>query len=295
MVMMLQDIKTYNFNSGRKLGLEIIPMEKLYKRRDLLTRPHRAAFYHILWFFKGIRSHDVDFQKVEVQDNSLLFLDKDIVHCYEDAAEPQGLCILFTEEFFFQDAHDKRWLMRSALFSNLVQKEVLILKNDDSFYRDIVNLIDTESRKSYCVSQEGIVLNLLKALLLHAERAMNALAKRASQNDAHWETVYEFSELLEEHFRSNKQVNAYAAMLNISRKSLIKACGGILGSSPKQIIDNRIMLEAKRLLTHSNHSIKETSYILGFDEPTNFVKFFRKFQGVTPREFRIAHQWSGED
>ena len=60
----------------------------------------------------------------------------------------------------------------------------------------------------------------------------------------------------------------------------------ILGSTPKKIIDDRIMLEAKRLLAHSSESVKEISYSLGFDEPTNFVKYFRKHHLSTPIEFR---------
>jgi AraC family transcriptional regulator, transcriptional activator of pobA len=59
-----------------------------------------------------------------------------------------------------------------------------------------------------------------------------------------------------------------------------------LGKTPKEIIDDRILLEAKRILAHTTESIKEISYYLGFEEPTNFIKYFKKHASVTPTEFR---------
>ena len=59
-----------------------------------------------------------------------------------------------------------------------------------------------------------------------------------------------------------------------------------LDKTPKQIIDERIVLESKRLLVHSSMAIKEVAYELGYDEPTNFVKYFRKHTALTPSEFR---------
>ncbi|WP_459640649.1 helix-turn-helix domain-containing protein [Flavobacterium sp. CGRL2] len=63
----------------------------------------------------------------------------------------------------------------------------------------------------------------------------------------------------------------------------------MLGKTPKEIIDDRVMLEAKRLLAHTNENVKEISYELGFEEPTNFIKYFRKHSNSTPVEFRESH------
>ena len=72
----------------------------------------------------------------------------------------------------------------------------------------------------------------------------------------------------------------------VSEKKLTKSIAATLGKSPKALIDERIVLEAKRLLVHTNSSIKEIGFDLGFDEPTNFIKYFRKHEAKTPIEFR---------
>ena len=87
-------------------------------------------------------------------------------------------------------------------------------------------------------------------------------------------------------YKNQKQVNYYAKLIIISEKRLNLATSKILGKSPKEIIDYRVMLEAKRLLAHTNESVKEIAFDLGFEEPTNFIKFFKKHSLITPIEFR---------
>jgi AraC-like DNA-binding protein len=77
--------------------------------------------------------------------------------------------------------------------------------------------------------------------------------------------------------------------MNISEKRLYHATTTTMGKTPKVIIDEKVMLEAKRLLIHTNLSIKETGYDLGFAEPTNFIKYFRRHTGKTPSEFRESY------
>jgi AraC-like DNA-binding protein len=74
--------------------------------------------------------------------------------------------------------------------------------------------------------------------------------------------------------------------MNISSKILNVATSQIVGSSPKKMIIERIILEAKRLLFQTNHSTKEISFLLGFEEPTNFNKFFKKHTYITPIKFK---------
>jgi AraC family transcriptional activator of pobA len=92
--------------------------------------------------------------------------------------------------------------------------------------------------------------------------------------------------LLENQFKELKQVNEYARQLNITPKRLHQVTTEVLDETPKAIIDGRVMLEAKRLLAHTTDTIKEIGFTLGFDEPTNFSKYFKNNAGETPVEFR---------
>ncbi|MGY0034660.1 helix-turn-helix domain-containing protein [Pedobacter sp. NJ-S-72] len=78
----------------------------------------------------------------------------------------------------------------------------------------------------------------------------------------------------------------YANKLFISERKLQMASMAVLGKSPKELINEQIILETKRLLIHASMSVKEVGYNLGFEEPTNFTKFFKSQTGVSPTQFK---------
>ena len=88
------------------------------------------------------------------------------------------------------------------------------------------------------------------------------------------------------HFKQEKQLQFYAEMLKTSTKRLTEACNNIYGHTPKKLITEQIILEAKRLLLHSPLNIKEIAFELKFEEPSNFIRFFFKSTEMTPKEYR---------
>jgi AraC family transcriptional regulator, transcriptional activator of pobA len=98
-----------------------------------------------------------------------------------------------------------------------------------------------------------------------------------------------FKNLLDDQFRKLKTVSGYAGQMAVSEKRLTQATSTTVGKTPKELIDERVLLEIKRLLVHTSLSIKEIGYELGFEEPTNFIKYFKKHEGKTPIEFRESY------
>jgi len=92
--------------------------------------------------------------------------------------------------------------------------------------------------------------------------------------------------LLEREFMHLHLVSDYAARLSVSTKTLTLAVRACTGQTPLQMIDDRLVLEAKRLLRLSDLTVKEIAYHLGFDSPSNFVKFFRRHTGFQPGEYQ---------
>src|SRR5690606_3766796 len=109
---------------------------------------------------------------------------------------------------------------------------------------------------------------------------------REIKKSADLEYVMLFRDILEYQYKEQKQVGYFAKQLSVTEKRLNQATKSVLGKTPKQVVDDRVMLEAKRLLAHTTESIKEIGYSLGFEEPTNFIKYFRKHHNCTPVEFR---------
>ena len=132
--------------------------------------------------------------------------------------------------------------------------------------------------------------NVLRIAVLCARLAEEARGKQvgvaASPAAA---LVARFRALVEKDFRNRQPVAAYADALASSTSSLRSACKAIAARSPSQILDDRAVLEAKRMLLYSNLSISEICFALGFAEPAYFSRFFSRQTGVSPTEYR-AHE-----
>ncbi len=284
---MTTEIKKYSFKPGLPQEFEIVGIGQLYKEfKGTLTAPHRAGFYHILWFQKGNPTHLVDFNPVKVKPNTLLFLNKDTVHRFDNKGDFDGKAILFTDSFFCKTEADTKFLRTSILFNDLFSVSQIHTGNPVSLFADLFQLMETELLHEKDVLQSDILKTLLHNLLLLSERERRKQDFTEIKKGADLDYVMLFKDLLEINYHKLKQVSNYARLISVTEKRLNQATTKVLGKSPKQMIDERVMLEAKRLLAHTNESVKEIGFGLGFEEPTNFIKFFRKHSQSTPVEFR---------
>lgn len=284
---MTTDIKKYEFKPGLPFEFEIVDMQDLYRvYKDLLTHTHRTAFYHVLWFQKGNPTHLVDFKPVKVEPGTILFLNKDTVQRFDTSGNFDGKAILFTDSFFYKTEADTKFLRNSILFNDLFTVSYLQLHAQSHALIDLLRMMTVELSNAKDPYQADILQNLLHNFLLLSERERRKQNFTEVKKGADLDYVMLFKDLLETHYHKLKQVNGYARLLRVTEKRLNQATSRILGKSPKEVIDDRVMLEAKRLLAHTNESVKEIGFDLGFDEPTNFIKYFRKHSHSTPIEFR---------
>lgn len=284
---MPESIKTFEFKEGLTHELEILPIKNLLGvSRDVIGQPHRAEFFHVLWITEGTAVHQVDFKPVELNANDMLFLNKDIVQQFDTASVYDGYVVIFTDNFYCRTEDDTTFLRSNMMFNDLFDlSRIQIPANDDSFIV-LLNQIKAEQKKQGDQFQSKILHNYLKNFLLHGERIRNTQQKPLTSITADLKYFTLFKELLEQQFKKERQIEFYANKLFLSLRRLNQATDKVFGKTAKQVIDERVLLEAKRLLAHTNDSIKELAYDMGFGEPTNFIKYFRKHSGLTPVEFR---------
>jgi AraC family transcriptional activator of pobA len=103
------------------------------------------------------------------------------------------------------------------------------------------------------------------------------------------EIVARFREAVEENFRTARTLEDYAAELGVSITRLRAACLKIAGQPPLRLVQDRVLLEAKRVLLYSNMTVAEAAYYLGFDDPAYFSRMFHRGCGESPRAFRARH------
>ncbi|MGD1847892.1 MAG: helix-turn-helix transcriptional regulator [Salibacteraceae bacterium] len=286
-----ESIQLYNFKPGLPQELELLDFAEMQQKfGPYLASPHRLEFYQIIWFQEGRAQHVVDFTPWEVVPDTVLFLPPNAVQQFRFEGALQGRCLLFTDAFFTESEVDTQFLRSSILFNDLFSVPRIRLDVAAFPLPALLDQLETELAKPTDDFQSGILRNLLRALLLHAERERRNQDFTEVRKGPDLEVVMQFREALERDFTTSKQVKHYAGLLHLTEKRLNLATSRLLGKSPKRLIDERVMLEAKRLLAHTTAPVKEIGFELGFEEATNFVKFFRKHHTTTPVAFRESQQ-----
>jgi AraC family transcriptional activator of pobA len=283
-------ITKHDFKPGLPMELEILSIKDLYaKSKNQLTQAHRADFYHIIWLEKGKTTHLVDFNPVKAGAGSLIFVGKGKVQLFDSSEQFDGKVILFTDRFFCKNQDDFDFLNGTILFNDLLETSSLKLEGSKSLITRLAEVMQMELANPPHAAQRDILRNCLHSLLLLCDTEKRKQGFKEIPKGADRDYAVLFISLVHEHFSRVRSVTAFADMIHISEKRLNRATTRILGKSPKEIINDRVLLEIKRLLVHTNRSIKEIGFDLGFNEPTNFIKYFRQQSGKTPSEFREAH------
>lgn len=290
------EIESHRFKPGFPHEIEVVSLGGLFeKAKSMITRPHRAEFYHLLWFQKGKATHLVDFKPIPVRPDTLLFIGKGRVHMFDKLGDYDGTAILFTDAFFCRNPEDARFLSDTPLFNVGNDAPMVPLAKNAKDFAVRFSQLQAEISGSGDGYRHLVLQNMLQNILISAERlivrnagpeAKRADGAGASPGGNDKEYGRRFLSLLDRDFRTAKRVAQYAGAMGVTEKRLQKAVTRLYGKPPKEMIDDRIILEAKRLLLYGNASIKEITDQLGFDEPTNFIKYFRKHMAQTPARFR---------
>ena len=280
-------IRTYDFKPGLSLEIELVSISAIFREhKSAVIEPHRADFYHIFWFTQGTPVHMVDFIPISIQPNTLLFINKNRVHLFDQSGQYDGWVLLFTDTFFSQTPQDAQFLQNTILFHDLLDIPTLQLDQTQTDLSLVIRQLRDELTAPADAVHQPVLKNLLHNLLLLADRERRRQGFAEIKKGPDLDHTLRFTELVEEQFMALHSVNQYAQQMDITERRLQQAIAKSVGKTPKQLIEDRVLLEAKRLLVHTNQSIKEIGFTLGFEEPTNFSRFFRQQIGQTPAEFR---------
>lgn len=287
---MAKAIRHLDFNPEKRIGFEIIPIDHhAAKSKKNLSAPHRASFYCILRIREGSIIHHVDFTPVRISGVSFLFIGRDAVQFFDQVNAFKAEVLLFTDSFFCRHESDHIFLKSSLLFNPFLHNNrvvpIVALKEMSMLWSQM----QEEWKNPKTRFKQEVLQNYLHNLLLIAGREREQGELPVMKADLQKDYVLSFMDLLEMHFREQQPISFYAGYLAITNKVLNNAVKKVRGTTPKQVITDRLVLEAKRLLVYSADNIKSIAFMLGFDEPTNFVKFFKTNTGITPAAFRHNH------
>ncbi|MBI3482033.1 MAG: AraC family ligand binding domain-containing protein, partial [Bacteroidetes bacterium] len=208
---MKAEIINYKFKPGLRLEFEMLSIQALYeKHRQLLTSPHRADFYHILFIRKGSGTHLIDFQPVKLVPNSVLFIKKGKVHFFDSSENIEGDLILFTDNFFCRNNDDLKFLQSTILFHDLLDNTPLKSGASNKLFNDTIKAMKSELMNQSKEFHYEILQNHLHNFLMEAHREKRKQGFREMPKGPNLDYTLLFNELLDNHFLTTKSVKEYA-------------------------------------------------------------------------------------
>lgn len=284
----MKNIPNISFQSAENANdFEILNLSNLFARifTDLdhnPTLPHRITFFALLIVTKGTGTHQIDLKEYDLKAGSVLKIAKGQVHAFQNNPQYEGFLIIFTEDFVLNYFSKSSINLISHLYNYHTTSPIANDKiGNEAFLNQLISELKTENQ----YGQKNIVASLLDIYLLRLERKTHTNNEQ-DHNSKRYDTFIKFKNLVESDYTATRNVKDYADKLFISTKHLNQVVKDFTLNTAKSFIDDYVILEAKRAIVSTEKSLKEIAFDTGFDEVTNFTKFFKNKMNMTPKAFK---------
>ncbi|PIF34087.1 AraC-like DNA-binding protein [Flavobacterium sp. 9] len=274
---------------GNILGeetLDITLFRHSVKGRNEFEQPHKHDFYLVFFVEKGSGVHNVDFTKHNVTDYQVYFIRPGQVHNWSLDVDTTGFQLMLSGEIV-------------TIFPNLVQfpffeqsVPACLSLNEEEFlgFKNQLQEIELILPQNDQLTKEIVLLRLHLLLKLLQKEFLRQFPEHESATKPE-KVIKNFIALLDSHFNQESSVNFYSNKLNITPNYLNILSQKYLKMPAGDVIKERTILEAKRLLTSTDLSIKEIAYQLGFNDNAYFSKVFKKYAGKSPGDFKESYNF----
>lgn len=287
--MAITTIESYTF-SGQKLNAKKAHFEIQKINLDIYcaaNKTERSDHYKIYWVEDGSGAYDIDFKEFEITGCGIFCVSPGQMFSVKSEKVKTAYQISFDKEFYCIEAHGKEIACNGLIFNNIHRASgISVDPSEAPTFRLIVDNMISELKQPGNAHRE-MIETYLRMFLIHTLRLLDI--QRLNEGRPAYQKnklVQDFIALVDKHFRSKHSVSEYAKELFVSPKSLAKKLNALGYPTSTEIIQERILLEAKRSLKFSQESVKEIAYDLGFDDPAYFSRLFSKKEGMTPMEYR---------
>ncbi|MFG2828645.1 helix-turn-helix domain-containing protein [Streptomyces sp. NPDC048434] len=272
--------------AGRPRGVEVMTLAELRARADAcqLSTPHRPGFHHLLLLDGGRLVHSVDFREHVLAPGDLLWSRPGQVQHFGDLTGAKGRLVLF-EAGFLDPATATAARVEDWYGPPVRHPEGAAARGVDEAMRQLHGEFGALGGLPLEIHLD-VLRHLLAVLVLRA--AYPGGEADGDGSCAAGATYLRFRDAVERDFTRSRRVADYARSLGYAPRTLSRATEASAGVGAKEFIDRRVVLEAKRLLAHGDQSAARIADRLGFDDATNFSKFFQRQTGTTPIAFRTA-------
>ncbi len=273
------------FTHTQEEDVIIKPFAPYLKAMRKLHFPHRHDFYHMVFFTRGAGSHSVDFETFNIKPYHIYFMAPGQVHGWDFEGAVDGYVVNFSAGFFKSFLLDSQYLDNFLFFSGNVQYSVL----DIPVAEQTAAIAVMEKAVKEADSPGRFRLDTLRVLLLEFFLLLvkSAGADKTNNKVGHNHALLRnYEKLIEQNYTNHRLPKFYAELLSITPSHLNAICKELLGISAGDMIRNRIVLEAKRMLVNLDLTVTQVAYSLNFEDNSYFCKFFKNQAGISPEAFR---------
>jgi AraC family transcriptional activator of pobA len=262
-------------------------LNKHVKDHHFTNFPHKHDFFLVILFTHGKGKHEVDFETFKIERGALFVLKPGQMHYWELSDDVDGFIFFHSREFF-----DKGFIslgIKDFHFYNSFQGTPHFKINEEQLNKFI--FVMNEIIKEY-LNKDFFKWQKIHSLivLVYIEISRKETLLRDIKNQTYLTKLRQFEDLIEVNFRREKFVKEYARKLNITEKHLNRIAKSCIGKTSTQLISERIILEAKRMLIYSKLNVTQIAEELGYFDNSYFVRFFKKNVGITPFAFLLKYK-----
>jgi len=256
------------------VGMELYRMPEFFQQLKGMETDtmHLHGFYEIIWFQKGSGTHYVDFNQYAIAPGTIFFISPGQIHSFDTKHDQEGYVLKICAE----------------LFDDFVSLSCVTVQDKDSAALEmLIGAMQEELKKEDSLGHREALHALVKLFVIMVRRSYAGMNPSApNPHKVSYKAFLNFRKLIEENYCRLHTVKDYASLLNVSSKTLTLYVNECSKYSPLELINNRIILEAKRLLRYSVLSVKEVAFRLGFEDPSYFAKFFKRLVKQSPADYR---------
>ncbi len=256
--------------------LKISRFKEVIKR----TKPHKhSGYYELIFILEGEGFHTIDTTQFRVTAPEFYMLSAEQLHYWQFTAIPRGFVILIKEEEFnpVNEANTIKLLKELKSITHLSIKKCSVI------FTILEDLYAISNEDNSIELQHCYLSAIFAKLLTHSRTSTQKLS------GAQPRVYINFMEMLSTEIRTKHRVHEYATALHTTPQNINSLCRKHSNTSASELINQQLTLETKRYLLHTDNTIAEIAEIVGFDDVSNFIKYFKKREGLTPKQFRSQY------
>ncbi len=250
--------------------------------------PDRTIDHHtMVWVQEGRWVGDLDFSPLDIAAPRMFFISPGQPIRIQTSYPQRSVIVSFNKNFYCVERHDAEVSCNGLLFNGALPVPVIELDAAETVsFQNLLTVMLEEVGVGDRIQREMLLLLLKRWIIKCTRLAREQMDAVEEEKTPEVDLIRSYSALVDKHFKQWHKVADYADQLFRSPKTLSNLFRKYGLQSPSEVIQERILLEAKRMLIYTDQSVKEIAFELGFDEPSAFSRYFTKRAGKSPRQFR---------